>query len=77
MTYGISKLSIIPGRKEPSDKAENVTQVLFGEHYSVLGENEKWIEIKLAHDDYTCWIDKKQHTEISAEESQKLAEISR
>ena len=42
MKYGISKLSIIPGRAEPSDKAENITQILFGEHFEILEEQEKW-----------------------------------
>ncbi len=77
MTFGISKLSIIPGRKEPSDKSENITQVLFGEHYSVVNENEKWIEIELAHDQYRCWIDKKQHTEISKTRFEELENMEK
>ncbi len=79
MTFGISKLSIIPGRKEPSDKSENITQVLFGEHYTVLSEsdNGKWIEIKLAHDKYRCWIDKKQHTALNQAQFEELEAMER
>ena len=58
--YGICNLSIIPGRAEPSDKSEMFTQVLFGEHFSILEDNDNWCLIRLAHDNYKCWVDKKQ-----------------
>lgn len=63
MTYGISVHPIIPGRAEPSDKAEMVTQVLFGEMYKVLELQKKWVLIEIHGDNYTCWIDRKQHTD--------------
>lgn len=72
MTHGISKLSIIPGRAEPSDKAENITQILFGEHYTIIDSQEKWLQVELANDNYKCWIDKKQHTEIDQEKFEML-----
>ena len=62
MSFGISKHPIIPGRAEPSDKAEMVTQVLFGETYRVLETEKKWLLIENEADAYQCWIDKKQHT---------------
>ena len=58
--YGICDLSIVSCRKEPTDKSEMVTQLLFGEHFSILELQEKWIRIKIAFDNYECWIDKKQ-----------------
>ena len=60
--FGISTLSIIPCRAEPADAAEQVTQILFGEHYKVKEMRKKWVRIKAALDDYECWIDRKQHT---------------
>lgn len=63
--YGICTLSAIPGRVEPADASEMVTQLLFGEHYAVLERRKKWLRIKHAMDGYECWIDKKQHHEIS------------
>lgn len=63
--YGIAKLSIISGRAEPSDKAEIVTQILFGEHYEVFDEQEKWLKIQCVFDHYECWIDRKQFTPLS------------
>jgi len=53
---------IIPGRAEPAYKSEMVTQVLFGEFYSVLEVQKKWVLIELHADKYTCWIDRKMHT---------------
>jgi cell wall-associated NlpC family hydrolase len=64
MSYGICTLSYIPGRASASDAAEQITQLVFGEHYTVIEELEKWCKITTALDNYTCWIDKKQLTEI-------------
>jgi hypothetical protein len=41
-----------------------VTQLLFGEHFFILEEQEKWCRIKIAYDNYECWIDKKQFLPI-------------
>ena len=43
MDYGICNLSIVPLRSEPSNKAELVSQVVFGEHFKVL-ENAQGME---------------------------------
>lgn len=64
MQYGICTLSVVPGRKEPSGASEMVTQLLFGEHYTVLESGEDWLRIKTAFDSYECWINSKQHTRI-------------
>jgi cell wall-associated NlpC family hydrolase len=53
----------VPMRNEPSDRAEMVNQLLYGEQYEVLEEREKWISIKTIHDSYKGWIDLKQHSE--------------
>jgi gamma-D-glutamyl-L-lysine dipeptidyl-peptidase len=73
MSYGICNLSMVPCRKEPSDKSEMVTQLLFGEHFQILKETEKWCNIRNAFDGYECWIDKKQMHEISGEEFDQLS----
>lgn len=59
-------LAAIPMRKEPGDKSEMVNQVLFGETAVVLDENEKWFMIRLDHDHYEGWVDKKQMQESTA-----------
>lgn len=65
MDYGICSLSNAPIRSEPSDKAELVTQLFFGECYQVLVKEEKWLQIQIAGDHYTGWLDAKQHLTVS------------
>jgi hypothetical protein len=60
--FGICRLSIIPGRKEASDASEMVTQLLYGEQYSVLENLGKWLLVRGLEDGYEFYIDKKQHT---------------
>ncbi len=64
MNFGVCNLSTVPCRKEPSDKSEMVTQLLFGEHFSILEVQGNWCCILLAYDGYECWIDKKQFLPI-------------
>ena len=65
MRYGISNLSIVPVRTDPSETSEMCTQILFGEHYSIVDENKKWCKVVLAFDGYSGWIDQKMVHEIS------------
>ncbi|MGK7388737.1 MAG: NlpC/P60 family protein [Candidatus Cyclobacteriaceae bacterium M2_1C_046] len=66
---GICRLSLVPIRKEPSDRAEMVTQLLFGEHYTILEFNEErnWLRVELYADNYQGWMDCNQHRTISQE----------
>lgn len=73
MSYGIATLSIIPCRAEPSDKAEIISQLLFGEHFTVLEEEDKWLKVKNAFDDYEGWICRKQFTEINSKEFDEMS----
>ena len=66
MNYGISGLSLIPVRRDPSEKSEMVTQVLFGEHFEILEEMVGWCHIRLAFDGYEGWVDQKMITPITA-----------
>ena len=68
MSYGIIEISSVPGRAEPSDKSEMVTQLLFGDYYTVLEKGIKFVKIKNSFDGYECWICIKQHTPISKED---------
>ncbi len=72
MPYGICNLSIVPLRIEPSDKSEMVSQVLFGEHFTVLEIREKWIKIRIAFDNYEGWIDTNQYLKITEENFLKI-----
>lgn len=66
--YGISDLSSIPVRTEPAEKSEMCTQILLGEHFEVLEELPKWCRIRLWHDGYEGWIDKKMVTPLKKSE---------
>ena len=70
--YGICLLSQIPARKDASDKSEMVSQLLFGDVYSVLETTEKWIKIRTHFDAYECWICAKQHTTLSEKEFKEI-----
>ena len=65
MKNGISTLSIIPLRKEPSHRSEIVSQILFGETYEVLNKSESWLQVRCHYDDYEGWMDLIQHHELS------------
>lgn len=66
---GVCRLSVVPVRTRPLESSEMVTQLLFGDHYSVFEESNrgKWVRIKAYFDSYEGWIDKKQHYRISEE----------
>lgn len=68
MQYGICNLSIVPLRSEPTDIGEMVSQVLYGEHFKVLEQRDKWSRIRVAFDGCEGWIDNKQHQKISEED---------
>jgi len=67
--FGVCRLSVIPVRAEASEKSEQVTQLLFGEHYEVFEQStdKKWLKVRLYFDQYEGWIDEKQHHAISKE----------
>ncbi len=65
MNHGICALSAVPVRAEPTDRAELVTELLFGECYTVLQDQGNWLRIEAAADHYLGWIDAKQHRPVS------------
>jgi gamma-D-glutamyl-L-lysine dipeptidyl-peptidase len=76
MKYGICTLSVIPVRKDASDKSEMTTQLLFGDMVEFLDKSNQWLLIKDLFDNYEGWIDNKQITELSDEEYHKLIKAS-
>ena len=75
MRYGISNLSIVPVRSEPREKSEMCTQILFGEHYTILEEQAKWCHVELAFDGYQGWIDRIMVNEVDEQYFLQLSEI--
>jgi len=64
---GICRLAVMSVRAQASDGSEQVTQLLFGDHYELLeiSSDDKWLRIHIHFDGYEGWIDAKQHTPIS------------
>lgn len=63
----ICHLSIVPIRKESSDRSEQVTQLLFGDLVEILETNGNWQQIRILDDNYVGWVDKRQIQPISDE----------
>lgn len=74
--YGICNLAIIPLRVEPNDRSEQVSQVLFGEHFTVIDQQKQWMKIQLYFDKYEGWIDSKQCQIISQNEFDEITKSS-
>jgi gamma-D-glutamyl-L-lysine dipeptidyl-peptidase len=66
---GICRLSVVPIRMEPADAAEIGSQLLFGDHFTLLDwtSDRKWVQIEVYFDGYRGWIDSKQFMPISEE----------
>lgn len=74
MFYGICNLSIVALRSEASEKSEMVSQLLFGEHFTILEKHKNWARIKISYDDYEGFIDNKQFEEISIDTFERLSD---
>jgi gamma-D-glutamyl-L-lysine dipeptidyl-peptidase len=74
--FGICNLAIIPIRAEASDRSEQVSQLLFGEHFKIIELTAKWAQVELAYDGYIGWIDAKQFQSISQEDYNFLSKTS-
>ena len=72
--FGICNLAIVPIRAEASDRSEQVSQLLFGEHFKIIELTAKWAQVELAFDGYIGWIDTKQYQHISQEDYLLLSE---
>ncbi len=59
MKTSICTYGFIPVRKQPEEQAEMVTQLLFGEAFTILQAEEKWSRIQSHFDHYKGWIDSK------------------
>lgn len=67
--YGVCRLALVQVKREPDNRSEQVTQLLFGDHYEVLSHSAdgRWLYIKIFTDAYEGWIDIKQHHSITSE----------
>ena len=66
--YGICTQSVTPIRKEPEHTSEQSNQLLFGEYFNILENNEGWLLIENYTDKHQGWLDKDQILIISKTE---------
>lgn len=64
---GICRLSLVTMRAKPDQSSEQVSQLIYGEHYMVLSTSREWYKIKLAFDGTEGWILRHHHHTISDE----------
>jgi hypothetical protein len=67
MAKVICHLTLIPVRSEPSERAEMVTQMLFGEMADIIEDQKDWLRVTTEYDGYKGWIDRKQILKLSDE----------
>ena len=60
MNKGICNVSVAPVRADKTDKAEIVTEILYGESADILEAQSNWTKIKMHYDGYEGWMDTKQ-----------------
>lgn len=65
MNKGICNVSVAPVRADKTDKAEIVTEMLYGESADILEVINNWTRIKMHYDGYEGWIDTKQITLVT------------
>jgi len=62
--YGICNIAALPMRAEASEKAEMVSQLIFGDAYQVVDTKDKWLKISTFDCGYEGWIDRKMHNPL-------------
>jgi len=68
MQHGICNLNVIPVRKTAEHTSEMVSQLLFGESFDILSQQENWIQIISHYDNYIGWIHQRQFLSLDASE---------
>ena len=61
--YFTNTFSIINLYKKPSTKSEIVTQMIYGDSFSISQKNKKWLKIKIKEDNYKGFIQRKNYSE--------------
>ena len=58
--YGIGNAGVSPLYSKPSNKVEQISQVVFGEAFDILevSDDEEWYHIRLHKDGYIGWLNK-------------------
>jgi len=58
--HKLANVPVVPVRREPADRSEQITQWLYDEPLELLEEREKWSLLRSLLDGYEGWADNKQ-----------------
>ncbi len=70
--FGYCNLSLAALHSEPDHRSEMVSQVLFGETFSIIDQRKNWRLVSCSLDDYAGWIEAGQYEEITEAEYMRL-----
>ena len=60
--YFTNNFSVINLHKKPSIKSEVVTQMIYGDSFSISKKTRKWLKVKVKEDDYKGYIQNKKYS---------------
>ena len=60
--YLTNNFSVINLYKKPSVKSEIVTQMIYGDSFSIYKKSKKWLKIKIKEDNYIGFIINKKYS---------------
>ena len=60
--YFTNNYSLINLHKKPTVKSEIVTQMIYGESFSISKKSKKWLKIKIKEDNYKGYIKNKKYS---------------
>lgn len=72
MNFGICLIGFAPLRKEPTHRAEMVTQVIFGECMQIVQRKGDWLKVETLDDHYPGWIHHTQITALAADDFEQI-----
>lgn len=73
--YGLCALSIVPVRTNADHCSEQVTQLLYGDHYKITENRKDWSKIRSAFDNVEGWVYKQQITPIAKSTYKEIKDI--
>ena len=62
--YFTNNFSLINLHKKPSAKSEIVTQMIYGDSFSISKKSKKWLKIKIKEDNYKGYIKNKNYSKF-------------
>ena len=68
--YLTNSFSIVNLYKKPSSKSEIVTQMIFGESFSIFKKTSRWLKIKIKEDGYKGYVQNKNFSKFLKTKSQ-------